>query len=394
MSEARHSIDLLSGHAKRLGRGYPWVFSNEIRMDAAAKAIPAGSLVRLRDPAGAPQACATFNPHSLITARVFSPDAEAVIDRRFIGDRLRAAAALRERLYGSRYCRLAHAEADGLPGLVIDRYADVIVCQVNTAGMERLLPELIAALDEHFAPRAVVLRADGRVRAFEGLASYVRIAAGALDGTVEIEEGGARFPVDPIGGQKTGWFFDQRDNRAFIAGLAEGRRVLDLFSYSGGFGIRALAAGAREAVFVDASEAGLALAAKAATLNGLSGKCRFQRADVFDDLARRGGESFDLVVADPPAFVASRKGLKPGLRGYRKLTRLAAARVAPGGVFFIASCSHHVTPADFSEAVLRGLKDAGRRGRVLRASGATGDHPQHLALPETAYLKCLTMQLD
>ena len=230
--------------------------------------------------------------------------------------------------------------------------------------------------------------------ALEGLDRAVEIASGALDGPVELREGALRFLADPVEGQKTGWYFDQSENRAFVARLAPGGRMLDLYSYAGGFAICAAAAGAREVVAVDRSDAALALGERAAALNGV--RCGFVRADAFSEMQRLAGagETFEVVAADPPSFVNSRKEIKPGLRGYRKLARLAAALVAPGGYLFIASCSYNVAAEAFGEAVYRGLTDAGRSGRVLRAAGAPPDHPRHPALPESDYLKSLVIQLD
>ncbi len=395
-AETRPSIHLLPGRAKRLRRGHPWIYSNEVRMDAEAKALPAGGLVRVRDTSGEALGCATFNPHSLIAARILSADGEAAIDPAFFRARLETAAALRQRLFDGPFYRLVHAEGDGLPGLVIDRFGDVFAVQANSAGMERLMPHLLAALAELFTPRAVVLRADGPVRAVEGLERYVRVADGALDGPAEVVEGNVRFLADPVAGQKTGWYFDQRDSRAFVAGLGGGCRVIDLYSYAGGFALRAAAAGADHVVAVDRSQAALALGELSAASAGVTGRCRFVCAEAFAETQRlaAAGERFDVVVADPPSFVKSRKELKRGLKGYRKLTRLAAALVTPGGLLFVASCAHNVTAEDFAEVVRRGLVDAGRDGRVLRAAGAGADHPQHPALPETAYLKSLLLQLD
>ena len=395
-TQSRPSIHLLPGHAKRLRHGHPWAFSNEVRMDAAAKALPPGGVVRVLDGGGEALGCATFNPHSLIAARLLSADPDAAIDRGFFRARLEAAAELRERLFDGRDYRLVHAEGDRLPGLAIDRFGDVLAVQANSAGMDRLLPELSAALDELFAPRAVVLRSDSPARALEGIERYVRVASGALDGPVEVREEGVRCLADPVEGQKTGWYYDQRDSRSFMARLGGGGRVLDLYSYSGGFGLRAAAAGAAQVIAVDRSEAALALGERAAALNGVAARCRFVRAEVFAEMARlaAAGERFDVVVADPPSFVKSRKDLKPGLRGYRKLTRLAAALTAPGGYLFVASCSHNVAADAFAEAVRRGLVDADRSGRVLRTAGAAPDHPQHPALPETGYLKSMVLRLD
>ena len=390
------SITLRPEAHRRLAGGHPWVYSNELVMDAAAKAIAPGSVVRLLRADGQALALALFNPHTLIAARVISRRLDAVIDRRFLAERLARALRLRQRLFGEPHYRLVHAEADGFPGLVVDRFGDLLVVQVNTAGMELLLPELLAALDEAVAPASVLLRCDSSARGLEGLPAYVKLAKGALEGPVELRENGLRFLVDPREGQKTGWFYDQRDNRAAVARLAAGARLLDVYSYAGGFALAAAAAGAREVVAVDRSEAALRLAEGAAGLNGLADQCRFRRAEAFEELARLAdaGERFDVVVADPPAFVKSKKELNQGARGYRKLARLAAARVAPEGFLFVASCSHNMPVDEFERQVARGLVDAGREGRILRAAGAAADHPLHPALPESAYLKSLLLQLD
>jgi 23S rRNA (cytosine1962-C5)-methyltransferase len=241
-----------------------------------------------------------------------------------------------------------------------------------------------------------VLRNDSPARALEGLPLEWRIAAGELAGPVEIIENSARFVVDPGVGQKTGWFFDQRDNRRFMASLSAGARVLDVYCYAGGFAVQAALGGADAVLALDSSEPALTLAAAAAERNGVGERCRFQRADAFGELARLvdRGERFDVVIADPPAFVKTKKDMGPGLRGYRKLARFAAALVAPQGLLFIASCSHNVEPAEFAEAVRRGLEDAGRSGRILRSAGAAPDHPVHPWLPESAYLKAQVLALD
>jgi 23S rRNA (cytosine1962-C5)-methyltransferase len=389
-------VFLNPGGDRRLAAGHPWAYSNEVRMDAAAKGLEPGGLVTLHRADGKPFGVATFNPHALIAARLVSRDPTAAIDARFVEARLRAALALRERLFPEPFYRLVHAEADGLPGLVIDRFGDVAVVQANTAGMERLSGAVLAALDAVLAPRAVVLRNDSRARAPEGLGEEIRLAKGTLDGPITVREGGLAFLADPLEGQKTGWFFDQRDNRTFVAALAAGTRVLDLYAHTGGFGLRAAAAGAAEVVCVDASEKALALAATAAERNGLAGRIAVRKADVFEEAERlaEGGARFEVVIADPPAFVRSRKELATGAKGYRKLARLAARLVAPKGFLFIASCSHNMEADLFAAEVATGLGRAGREGRILRAAGAAPDHPIHPHLPESAYLKTLTLQLD
>ncbi|MGH6927805.1 MAG: class I SAM-dependent rRNA methyltransferase [Dongiaceae bacterium] len=396
MATERPVVTLKGGEHRRVAVGHPWVFSNEVIMDARTKAIPPGSVATVSGYDGRVLGTALFNPHSLIAARLLARESDAVVDRRFLAERLQRARALRDRLFEQPFYRLAHAEADGFPGLIIDRFGETLVLQANSAGMERLLPDLLAALDEVLRPAAVMLRNDSAARGLEGLESYSRWANGATEGPIELVENGVRFLADPGEGQKTGWFFDQRENRASVARLAAGARVLDVYCYTGGFAVQAAATGAAEVLGVDRSEPALALAARSAALNGAEARCRFERGDAFATLETLAaqGEGFDIVVADPPAFVKAKKELNQAARGYRKLARLAAALVRPGGLLFIASCSHHMTPENFGEQVARGLGDAGRGGRIIRASGAGPDHPVHPFLPETAYLKALLLQID
>ncbi len=395
-SGERPTVVLKPGAQRRVLAGHPWAYSNEIAMNAAAKALPPGTVVRLRSDDGRFLGAAMFNPHSLISARLLSRDPDAAIDRVFLRERLARALALRERLVGSPFCRLAHAEADGLPGAIIDRFGDAAVVQTNSAGMEALLPELLAALDALIAPKAILLRNDSPAREHEGLPAYVRWERGERTEPVELVENGVRFLADLGGGQKTGWYYDQRDNRATAARLASGARLLDVYSYTGGFALQAAAAGASEVTGIDRSAPALELAERAAGLNGVVARCRFRRGEAFQELSRLGeaGERFDIVIADPPAFVKSKRDLQQGARAYRKLARLAAALVRPGGYLFLASCSHHVEPAHFAEQVRRGLHDAERGGRILASTGAASDHPVHPALPETAYLKAQLLQVD
>lgn len=389
-------VRLQAGRHKRARQGHPWVFSNEIEMDAAAKALPPGGLVRLIDASNRPLGLATFNPHPLIAARILSRDPEAVIDRDFLVARLQAALAVRKALYTVPYYRLVHAEADGLPGLIVDRFGDVCVAQVNTAGMEKLTDALTEALQMVLSPATIVFRNDSAVRNLEGLAIETRFIGAQLSGPIEVLENGGVFFADPREGQKTGWFYDQRDNRAFVAALAKDRRVADFYSYTGGFAVSAALAGAREVHAFDRSQSALDFAARAAAENGVADRFSVTRGDAFQLLHRFAAENetFDIVVADPPAFVKSKKDYQAGIRGYRKLFRLAAQAVAPGGFLFAASCSHHVDAPSFAEAVRRALADAGRTGRILRTSGAAPDHPVHPFLPETGYLKGQMIQLD
>ncbi|GEO82446.1 class I SAM-dependent rRNA methyltransferase [Pararhodospirillum oryzae] len=389
-------VHLLPGHARRVRQGHPWVFSNEIAMDGGAKGLEPGTLVVIRDAGEEALAVATFNPHSLIAARILDRDPRAVIDEAWLAGRLARAVALRARLGNAPFDRLVHGEADGLPGLIVDRLGDVLAVQVNTAGMERLTPLLIPVLVEALAPSAIVLLNDTPARALEGLPQETRLAHGAVDGAVPVTENGFTYYADVLEGQKTGWFFDQRANRAFVAGLAAGETVLDVCTYAGGFGLLALARGARSALLVDRAAAGLELARRAAAGAGLDAGLTTETGEAFAVLERlaREGRRFGVVVCDPPAFAKSRKDQGAAAKGYRKMARLAAGLVKPGGFLFTASCSHHMPADRFFEETAHGLGQAGRSGRLLRAAGAGPDHPIHPALPESAYLKTLTWVLD
>ncbi len=394
LMEPRPVVRLLPGRQKRLRAGHPWAYANEIAMSAEARALPPGTLVRLESADGRALGAAMFNPRALAAVRRLDPDSDREIGADWLAERLGAALALRQRLGLAPWCRVVHAEADGLPGLILDLFGGVAVAQLNSAGMARLEAPLVEAVRDVLRPDALIFRNDSAQRGLEGLEAETRLVFGAPAEPVDLVEGGCRFLCDPLGGQKTGWFHDQRDNRAFASGLADGARVLDLYAYLGGFGVRAALAGAREAVLVDRSRPALALADRAAALNGVGERVRTERADAFAFLEAAAPESFDLVIADPPAFVRSRKDLGAGLRGYRKLARLAARLVAPGGFLLAASCSHNVTADAFAAEVARGLALAGRAGRTLRMAGAAPDHPLHPMLPESAYLKAMVLQLD
>jgi 23S rRNA (cytosine1962-C5)-methyltransferase len=388
------AIRIQPGQSRRVRTGHPWIFSNELVMDEAAKALPPGGLARVVDAGDEVLGVGTFNPHSLISVRMLTRDPTAVIDVDFLTRRVEKALALRRELFAGPFYRLAHAEADGFPGLVVDRFGEVITLEANTAGMERLLDDLLAALERVLNPSAILVKNDSAARRLEGLDTYERVVKGSLDGPVTVEENGARYLADLATGQKTGWFYDQRDNRAAVARLCKGRTVADFYSYAGGFAVLAALAGATATVAVDGSEAALALAAASAKLNGVG--VDTVKAECFAEMARLAteGKRFGVVVADPPAFVKSKKDLAAGAKGYRKMTRLAAQLVEPGGFLFVASCSHHMGVDAFAEEVRHGLSLAGRDGRILRSAGAASDHPVHPALPASAYLKSLLLQLD
>jgi 23S rRNA (cytosine1962-C5)-methyltransferase len=396
MALTRPAIRLRPREGRRVRAGAPWVFSNEIVMDAATKMLAPGTLVRLQQSDGAALGTGYFNPKSLIAVRMLSADPHAEIGAVFFAGKFRQALSLREALFAKPYYRLVHAEGDCLPGLVIDRFGETCVVQVTTAGMELLLEPMLAALDEVIAPANVVLRNDAPSRALEGLDHYVRVAKGNPPAKLVVEENGARYFADPQAGQKSGWYYDQRDNRAFMAGFAKGVRALDAFCYTGGFGILAAKHGAREVLGLDSSEPALALAKEAAAANGADAICKFSKVDVMQELERMGATAarFDIVICDPPPFVRARKDLEPGAKAYRKLARLAAAVTAPGGFLMLCSCSHNIPLERFMAECAGGIARAGRTAALIRSAGAGPDHPVHPMLPESAYLKALAYRLN
>jgi 23S rRNA (cytosine1962-C5)-methyltransferase len=389
-------VRLHPGRHKRAALGNPWIYSNEIVMDSAAKALSAGELARFYAHDGAYLGAGSFNVRTLIAGRLFTRNPIETIDAAFFARRFERAEALRARLIGSPFYRLIHAEADGLPGLVIDRFGDVFSLQANAAGMDRLLPQILEGLNEVFDVKGIVAHNESAARELEGLPRETRALQGEIPSEVELLEGGVRYVTDLLGGQKTGWYFDQRDNHALVARYAKGMKLLDLYCHAGGFGVAAAKAGANEVVGVDSSEPALGLARKAAKLNGVESACRFEKADAFENLEKRAAakERFDIVVADPPPFVKSRKDLASGARGYRKLARLSAELVAKDGLLFIASCSHNMSLELFTEEVAKGLAEAKREGAILHTVFAAPDHPVHPHLPESGYLKGFLLKLS
>ncbi len=379
-------------NARAIRHGSPWVYDNELVVDRRTRKIVPGTIAVLEDSGREPLALVAVNPKSRIMARVLDRDVTARIDQSWLTVRLRAALGLREKLYDQPFYRLIHAEGDGLPGVVIDRFDDTIVLQPNAAWAELLLPELMQALQDVTGATHVLKNAGGRSRALEGLDDENAVLAGhAPDAPVEVPMNSALYLADLIGGQKTGLFFDQRCNHAFAAQVARGARVLDVFSHVGGFSLAALAAGAAEALAVDGSAAALSLATQGAERMGVADRFSTQQGDAFDTLTAlaEAGEVFDLVICDPPAFAPSKKALDAGLRAYERVARLAAPLVAEGGVLGLCSCSHAADLARFRTSSVRGIGRAGRRGALIHTGFAGPDHPQHPHLAETAYLKAL-----
>lgn len=381
--------------ARAIRHGFPWVYSDELVMDRRTKALAPGTLAVLEDAERRPLGLATINPLSRIVARMLDRDPEAAVDTAWFAARIGQALALRDRLYEAPFYRLVHAEADGLPGVVIDRFGAVAVVQPNAAWAELRLDALVEALRQVTGVETVVKNGSGRVRGLEGLPEETVVLCGALDGPVEVPMNGAAYMADLMGGQKTGLFYDQRPNHAFAAGLARGARVLDVFSHVGGFALAALAGGAESALAVDGSEPALALAEAGARASGVADRFATRKADAFDAMAALAeeGATFDLVICDPPAFAPSKKALDAGLRAYERVARQAAALVAPGGYLMLCSCSHAADLAKFRAASARGIGKAGRRGQIVYTGFAGPDHPILPHLAESGYLKALAFRL-
>jgi 23S rRNA (cytosine1962-C5)-methyltransferase len=379
---------------RRLRAGHPWIFSNEVDVTRSPLGqFGAGEPITVMAHSGQALGTAYVNPGTLICARVVSRRPDRPLDAEGIAGRLARALALRERMQVGPWYRLAYGESDGLPGLVVDRHDDVLVVQIATAGMERLHDAVLAALDRLLSPRSVVLRNDGAGRRLEGLETSVSWWRGG-ESEVEVRENGARFVVSPAGGQKTGWFYDHRLNRARVAAWARGARVLDVFSYHGGFGVQAALGGAREVLCVDSSEEALQGAARAAELNGCGDRVQWCRGDAFDvlkDLAAQGSR-FDLVVVDPPAFARRKRDVPAAREAYRRLNRLAMRVLSEDGLLFSASCSSRLGVDDLREVLRQASRGAGRRLSLLEQGHQGPDHPVHPALAESAYLKAFLVR--
>jgi 23S rRNA (cytosine1962-C5)-methyltransferase len=374
----------------RLRRGHLWIFSNEIdiRRSPLAAFTP-GDLAHIRAHDGKPVGVAYVNPNTLIGARLLSRKSTLKIGAAFFKNRLSDALSLRNRLFDKPYYRLVFGESDGLPGLVIDRFGAVLSAQITTAGMERQQQTIVEVLQEMFAPQAVVLKNTSSQRQLEGLDNYTKVVYGALPESLIIEENSAKFKIDILGGQKTGWFYDHRVSRAQTANLAHGLRVLDLFSYSGAWGVPAALAGAESVACIDSSESALALAAENAALNGVQAKMRFVQSEAFDFLkqAREEQQRYDIIVLDPPALIKRKKDFKQGFEAYRRLNHLALQLLAPEGLLVSASCSQHLSRENLHDILRSSARHIDRHIRFFAQGGQGPDHPVHPAIPESEYLK-------
>ncbi|NOD83114.1 RSP_2647 family RNA methyltransferase [Ruegeria sp. HKCCD6119] len=384
-------------NARGLRHGFPWVYANDIVTDRRTRKIPAGALAVLEDDKRAPVALVAVNTSSKIMCRVLDHDIDAQLDATWFENRLQRALDLRESLFDAPYYRLIHAEADGFPGVIIDRFGEACVIQPNAAWAEAHLDVLTQALVKVTGVTTVLKNASGRTRGLEGLDDVNQVLRGtAPDAPLPVPMNGATYMADLTGGQKTGLFYDQRPNHAFAARLVHpDAQVLDVFSHVGGFGLAMLAGGAGQALSVDGSAAALDLAKKGAEASGLAEKFQTRQGDAFEVLTQLGeeGARFDVVICDPPAFAPSRQALDAGLRAYERIARLAAPLVKPGGYLGLCSCSHAADLSRFRDASSRGIGRAGRQAQLIHTGFAGPDHPQLPQLAESGYLKAVFYRL-
>lgn len=385
-------------NARALRHGFPWVYANELVTDRRTRKLAPGTLAVLEDEAMTPLGLVAMNPESKIIARILDRDPAAVIDTDWFATRLRRALELREQVYDAPFYRLVHAESDGLPGVVIDRFGDACVVQPNAAWAESHLEALTEALAAVTGVTTILKNATGRARGLEGLDDQNATLLGlAPEAPIAVGMNGATYMADLTGGQKTGLFYDQRENHGFAARLVKpGAKVLDVFSHVGGFGLAMLAAGASEATCVDGSAPALDLAAQGAAAGGMADRFVARQGDAFEELTKLGeeGAQFDVVICDPPAFAPSKPALEAGLRAYERVAKLAAPLVAPGGYLGLCSCSHAADLSKFRNASARGIGRGGRRGQLLHTGYAGPDHPQLPQLAESGYLKAVFFRLD
>lgn len=375
---------------KRLRKGHLWVFSNEIDTKRTPlDSFSAGDMVVIKDSTGKAMGSAYINPNTLICARIISKKSSVKMGGNFFKDRISNAVTLRERFFDKPFYRMVFGESDGLPGLVIDRFGSVLSVQITTAGMEKQKDILVSTLVDLFSPDAIILKNENSQRQLEQLPQETEIIYGACPETLIIEENNALFQINPIDGQKTGWFYDHRNSRAQVAKLAKNQRVLDLFSYSAAWGIPAANAGATEVICVDSSESALAMAKESAVLNKVENKLQFQRSDVFDFLkkARENNEHYDIIIVDPPALIKRKKDFKAGYEAYRRLNHLALQVLEKNGILVSASCSSHLSQSNLHEILRSSARHIDRRMAFFATGGQGFDHPVHPAIPETNYLK-------
>lgn len=389
-NETLPPLRLKKNEERRLRAGHQWVYSNEIDTEhTPLSGFKPGQAVEVRDNRDTVIGTGYVNPHALICARLVSRDPAHPYNASLLVHRLNVALALREMLYDKPYYRLVYGDSDGLPGLVVDRYDTVLVVQFTTAGMEVMKDDVLAALEKVIKPSAVLLRNDSSARSMEGLDSYVTTILGTVPEVITLEENGVRFEAPLLTGQKTGWFYDQRDNRARLKRYVKGKRVLDVFSYLGGFGIQAAAFGAESVLCVDSSAPALEGVHANVALNQLQTTVETLQGDAFEALKqlREQREHFDVVIVDPPAFIKRKKDMKEGVQAYRRINQMAMQVLAKDGILLSCSCSFHMTRESLLEQMLGAARHIDRSLQIIEQGHQAPDHPVHPAISETDYLK-------
>lgn len=389
-------LRLNSGADKRLRGGHVWIYSNEVNTKATPlKQFAAGEQVVVETANGKALGIAYVNPNTLICARLISRSVKQTMDQSLLVHRLKVALSLREACFDQPCYRLVFGDSDGLSGLVIDRYYDIFVVQISTAGMEALKDEILAALLKVFKPQGVLFRNDGKMRDMEGLESYVETVYGEVPEMAPLMENGVPLVAPVMAGQKTGWFYDHRLNRARMQQHVAGKKVLDLFSYVGGWGVQALAAGADHVTCLDASEFALDVAEENARINEAADRFTTMQGDAFDGckMLLEEGEKFDVVILDPPAFIQKRKDIRNGEQAYRRMNQLAMRLVAKNGILVSASCSMHLQRDRLVDMIRSESRALDRQAQIFDQGHQGGDHPVHPAIPETDYLKSYFVRL-
>lgn len=387
-------LKLNPGRERRIQAGHLWIFSNEIDNAATPlKSFQAGHIVQVVSARDQALGLATLNPQCLLCARILTRDVKENIDVDFFVKRIKSALALRERFYSQPFYRLIYSEGDYLSGLIVDRYDQTLVVQMNTAGMQAQNENIIEALKRVLNPARIILRNDSSYRLVEGLPQENSIVFGDNQ-AIFIEENGTQFLAPALDGQKTAWFYDHRANRAELMKWVQGKRVLDVYSYLGGWGLEAAKHGAKEVFCIDRSKIALEFLEKNAELNKLKVKTTLGDAfKILQDLAD-AQEKFDIVIVDPPAFIKSKKDINQGIKGYEKLNRLAMTLISPGGLFVSASCSLHLSREDLLTVLQTAAQQNQRSAQVVYQGGQAYDHPVHPAILETSYLKAFFVRLD
>lgn len=386
------TLYLKSREDRRLRAGHLWVYSNEIdSVTSPLKNFQAGELVQVKNDRNKMLGIGYINPATLLSVRLLTRHSREDIDETFFVTRIQKALQLRQMIFPEPYYRLIYAESDSLPGLIVDRYGDILVVQITTAGMEKLLDFIIAALKKNLNPRGILLRNDSAIRQLEGLENYVKVIYGDVPEMIELVENGVKFHAPLQGGQKTGWFYDHRDNRARLKRYVKNKRVLDVFSYIGGWGIQAAVFGAKTVTCIDSSAVAIKQSEQNAVLNQVDSIVNTITEDAFQALKQLidNKEKFDVIILDPPAFIKKRKDQETGEAAYQRLNEMALQCLSDGGILMTASCSLHLPTEKLADIVRRASLNLNRPLQIIERGFQGPDHPVHPAISETAYLKLL-----